>query len=371
MKLFSKNRGQTTVIIALCIVALITMLGFVIDTGRGYIDHTRLQRSVDSAVLGGVLELPDEDPTRAEEEARKAFDANMNVGETAEINKDNGRQVALQINVAKRLNDDLMYDRIYVTASSQVYNTFGSFIGQSYWPLVAQAGARVGPIAALKDTMPFGIPEEHFEKEKIEYYTYYRLSNVDHVTEKGLQYVMFAPDQTSGTYFNQIVAGNPNLVKIGDPKQVVSTGTPLDSSTYERRTCDGIVQRWKTGTFINSLTGSQNIGKGCYTTYDDDYNVENINSVSVEFDLHEFKINGKDPRVVFIPVVRPTSGSSVEVVSFAMFYIAYAHYDPEPYGEGEGAMTEFVGYFVEMFTEGPVGDGPAYGIQAVEYLNFQ
>lgn len=56
-KLKSRQQGAVAIIVAICLVVLIGMLGFVLDLGHLYIAKTELQNAADAAALSGAKEL--------------------------------------------------------------------------------------------------------------------------------------------------------------------------------------------------------------------------------------------------------------------------------------------------------------------------
>jgi hypothetical protein len=55
------EEGQSLIILAFAFLALIAMLGIALDLGLVYVERVRLKRSIDAAVLSGVVELPFEE----------------------------------------------------------------------------------------------------------------------------------------------------------------------------------------------------------------------------------------------------------------------------------------------------------------------
>ena len=72
---------------------------------------------------------------------------------------------------------------------------------------------------------------------------------------------------------------------------------------------------------------------------------------------------------MFIPFVEPVNQNNVRIVGFGLFYMEYAHFDPNPHG-GSMPLTEIVGYFVRQVIEGPVIDASVnYGVIGIEYVD--
>lgn len=345
-KLWVSTRGQATIITALLIVAIVTMLGFVLDTGRAYIDHTRLQKSVDSAALAAVQEFPSKSKTSAEIEASKAFEANLNRTVTNnDANEITMRQTSVQYNAMKgNAYDQENYDRMLVTARSEIKNVFGGILGFNKFPLVAQAGAKTGPIGALSEWYPLGITID-----QIEFYQHYRISNDNHKDVNNP--VEFVPIE-KGMLKENVANGIKSRLKVGD---IVKRDTE-----DIKNVCDGINQRFqiKIGT------------QGCFDVSETKPDTPGANHIG-KGEVKQWSY-GEDPRLVYLPVVQKKSGSNDEyqVVGFTLFYIEYAHYDPNAYG-ADVHITELVGYFVKTIIEGPInGNSPNFGVQGIEYINF-
>ena len=55
-----EQRGQSLIIVAFLIIALLAAVGLAVDLGLMYVEKVRLGRAVDAAALAGAQELPDE-----------------------------------------------------------------------------------------------------------------------------------------------------------------------------------------------------------------------------------------------------------------------------------------------------------------------
>ncbi|MFZ7943938.1 TadE/TadG family type IV pilus assembly protein [Neobacillus sp. 19] len=81
-KFWAEEKGQSMVMFAIFLVALIGFAGLAIDGGRLYISKSQLQKAVDAAALAGAQEMISgtEDDARitAEDYARKNYDKNDN-----------------------------------------------------------------------------------------------------------------------------------------------------------------------------------------------------------------------------------------------------------------------------------------------------
>ena len=58
LKYLNKKNGQAAIMVSLCLVGIIALLALVVDTGRIFVEHAKLQRGVDAAVLAAAQDLP-------------------------------------------------------------------------------------------------------------------------------------------------------------------------------------------------------------------------------------------------------------------------------------------------------------------------
>lgn len=340
-----KSSGQAIIVVSICLLCIVGVLALVVDTGRAYIDHTRLQRGVDAAVLAGVQKLPSKIETEAIALAKEAFDYNMNV---VELDPQGDRYNVQYTAVSGR--GDEMKDRMFVTADTVVHNQLGSFLGYNEWPIVAQAGARIGQISEIEHWIPIGV-----EEGEIEFFKHYRLSNTSHAVSGNLvgEIRPYVPLEAGSLRqgMSQTVKTN---IKVGQVKTV-------DRRSNIKEICDGTDDRIK---------GKIGV-KGCFNIDEATPSTEGINLIGRGYD--KAYGYGMDPRLVYVPFVKQRNSSQVEVVGFGLFYIEYAHYDSNAFGANE-QMSELVGFFVQTIIEGPLvpdtADYDNYGVMGIEYLDF-
>lgn len=341
-----KSKGQALIVVSVTLMVLIGMLALVVDTGRAYIDHSRLQRSVDAAVLAGVQELPNSDDKEAIRIAREAFDANMNLSETESNGK--SKEVNYQItSIAGNAKSPDQKDRLFLTVDTKVTNQLANFLGYPDWPIVAQAGARSGPIGQVEHWIPIGV-----EEGNIELYEHYRLGNTEHAlgSESNGHKRIYVPLQ-NGNLKDEVANTIRTSISAGQSKNIIKNANIKD-------VCDGIDNRMR----------QKNGVKGCFNVDDATPNTDGLNVVGPG--VRKDWSYGDDPRLVYVPFVKQTSKDTVEIVGFGLFYIEYAHYDSQAIGTQE-PLTEIVGYFVQTVMEGPVlDDAENYGVIGIEYLDF-
>lgn len=327
-----KQRGQALVVITVCLMALLGMLALVIDTGRAYVDHARLQRAVDAAALAAVQDLP-EDVSTAEKFAEDAFKYN-NKGEAL-------YEISF---VGPPTNPDKVNTAI-VTAQKTIENQMAHFLGYEEWPIVAQAVARSGPISSINHWIPIGV-----EEGEINLYEHMRLGNTTHTQandqdKKRIYYPLQRGDLRSdvANTINSNISVNQNLQVIQNPDV--------------KKICQGLNDR---------LTARLSV-KGCFDSTDT-FDPAGLNIVGPG--MRKDWAYGEDPRLVYIPFVEVVDKNTVKVKGFGLFYIEYAHYDEDALGS-TSSLTEIVGYFVKTVVEGPVmNDTTNYGVVGIEYVDL-
>lgn len=342
-----QQRGQALIIIAVCLLAIVGLLALVVDTGRAYIDHSRLQRAVDSAVLAGVQKLPSKSSSEAEALAQEAFNYNMNQKVTSDTKlgvKNYNTQITA---LAGNPRDPGNLDRLFVTADTTVYNQLAGFLGYDSWPIMAQAGARIGPIGAIEHWIPIGV-----EEGAIELYTHYRLGNTTHNTS----------DNMNGEARPYVPLNRGNLRQGVSTtiKSTLTVGQKVDilQNPNIKDVCSGVDDR------IRNKVGT----KGCFEIDDTVPTTEGLNLIGKGY--RKDWGYGQDPRLVYVPFVRQIDRNSVQVVGFGLFYIEYAHYDTNAFGT-DSELSELVGFFVQTIVEGPISDESFnYGVMGIEYIDF-
>lgn len=344
-RLFKRDSGQAIIVISICLLCIVGVFALVVDTGRAYIEHSRLQRAVDSAALAGVQKLPNKIETDAIQLATEAFDYNVN---REELDTGGGRY-NLQITAVSGRGSE-MKDRLFVVADTVVNNQLAGLLGYSDWPIVAHAGARIGQLAEIEHWIPIGV-----EEGEIDFYKHYRLTNTSHAVSGNLigeirPYVVLE----EGNIRQGVSQTIKKNIKVGQTKTI-------DTRSNVKEICDGVDDRIKNKIGV----------KGCFNIDEATPSTEGINIIGKGYD--KAYGYGMDPRLVYIPFVKQKNASQVEIVGFGLFYIEYAHFDSKAFGT-DRQMSEIVGFFVETILEGPLlkdeQEAINYGVMGIEYIDF-
>lgn len=420
--MLKNKRGQAAILLAMSLIAIVSLLAVVIDTGRIYVEHTKLQRAVDSAVLAAAQELPPGKNMTEDEIKELIYDALSYNLDTAEITikkDDNVSDYLLPSDIVKgqvtetkegfNLRDTLENGTVdiqflvpadsrdqektvvSVTVHKRLDTRLSTILGYNEWTISAQRIARNGPIASVPEFLPIAVVSKvdaNNNPIKIPYKRTIRLSNTQHDisnTDPLYEYIPF-------TSFNGIT--NPNdaehkaehmvkntTITTSKTANIIETRirSSADSQTLFEGMCSGIDRRITLhdagANTIGCLNSDNVIGD------DRPHNITSIN-LSRRFSY------GDDPRLVLVPIVQVTNGNYTwldrrqrvyKVIGFGMFFIQYAHYTSFPpggemysndAGGGSVAMTEFVGYFTDSILEGPI-DPQAYdyGLTGVQYVD--
>lgn len=419
MNFFSKKRGQAAILMAMCLIGIVSLLAVVVDTGRIYVEHTKLQKAVDSAVLAAAQELPpgknlEEDEIKDiiykalaynlnTEELRISKDDNLSdyllptdeIKSTVEFTKEAFTLENGSVDIQFLVPSDALEKQetvVSVTVHKLIETRLSAILGYDEWTISAQRIARNGPIASLPEFVPIAVitkVDANNKPIKIPYRTTIRLANTSHDisdTSPLYEYVPFAS-------FNGITGPNSGVAgKFEDSINGVAIKTSTHANIIETRIknreeskkifsemCKGIEERIR----------SNNAGKntiGCINSDDiikdgsKPYNITSVNS-SIRFSY------GDDPRLILVPIVQTTNNTyislstrqrSFKIIGFGMFYIQYAHYTSYPPGgerysglTGDSvAMTELVGYFTDSVIEGPINpEAYDYGLTGVQFVD--
>lgn len=335
-----KNRGQAVIAMTVCLFIILGMMALILDTGRIYLEHAKLQRSVDAAVLAAAQDLP------AEEGSQSLQSATEFGIKAAELNNVDMRK--FDINFAAPTNSvNGKLNTVIATNETTVVTRLASILGYNEWTITSSASARAGAIAKINNWIPLGIIDDG---QGVRLYNHYRLGNTTHTSANNddikllyvpINYANVRQDVSNTISSVLSVGSNVNIHKTYDANDI----------------CKGIDDRIK-----------NNIGvKGCF-------------DVTEPIDLTKLNIIGSgsrkdwaygdDPRLVYIPFVKVVDSNYLQITGFGLFYIEYAHFDPTPFG-GTRPMTELVGYFVRSVIEGPVLDTTIdYGVVGVEYVDL-
>ena len=151
-RLFSEEKGQSLVLVAIFLVALLGISAFVVDAGYLFFQKRHLQNTADAAALAGVRELVDGDANSISSVVVDYIEAHglsssdiTNMPEIQSINSGD-TEVPVELQVTRGL-------------------FFARVLGFQDSSVAARAMAATGPPANLKGLIPLGIPDEVYQAE--------------------------------------------------------------------------------------------------------------------------------------------------------------------------------------------------------------
>jgi Putative Flp pilus-assembly TadE/G-like len=190
--LIKKEEGNTILLVAFSLVALIAMTGLIIDGGKLFLTKTHLQKTANAAVLSGAQEL-----THEEESVRTI------VHETLEKHSENHSLEDMKIQ---------MEDKVSVDLSREVPLTFSQLFGFDTAPVNVHAAAELGTMGKAAGVAPLGIDESlglEFNKE-------YSLKVDQTGVEAGNFGVLALGGPGAATYEDNLLKGYQNELEVGD-----------------------------------------------------------------------------------------------------------------------------------------------------------
>lgn len=191
-RLIKKEEGNTILLVAFSLVALIAMTGLIIDGGKLFLTKTHLQKTANAAVLSGAQEL-----THEEESVRTI------VHETLEKHSENHSLEDMKIQ---------MEDKVSVDLSREVPLTFSQLFGFDTAPVNVHAAAELGTMGKAAGVAPLGIDESlglEFNKE-------YSLKVDQTGVEAGNFGVLALGGTGAATYEDNLLKGYQNELEVGD-----------------------------------------------------------------------------------------------------------------------------------------------------------
>lgn len=300
MKVLKNNHGNSTIIIALASVAIMTATALVIDLGSVYVTGVELQNAVDSAALAASAMLP----------------INENSLSGVADAKDVAIEYAEKNNVNTLSKDDITFIRgdgdyyvgVTVNAKETVNTPLASTIGIHHIDVVKDATARISPASSVIGAAPISI-EKDFFLSMVEAGTTQHLVLKYGATDEEVQYGAFGALDLDGggggsaDYEDWLANGYPYELKANDGFVTVETGNMSGA------TLDGFTSRY------NKCTHYPHVG-GC----------------TVE------QFVPSCPRVAPIPVVTYVDKHKVRIWGFAAFVFENV--------EGNGKDSRITGSFV-------------------------
>lgn len=190
----SSQRGSSTVLVCLALVALIGVSALAIDAGMMYATRIQIQNAADAAVLAGVRELPG-NPSKAIQVA----------SQYAQLNSLQDNEIVFTVSADNR--------SIKGVASRSLALLFAPIFGVNNQLLTAQATARVSPLSGCKGVVPFGVADDAYSFGDTKVIKY--AASFDNPLPPG----QFAPlslgSPGASTYADNISFGYNSLIKVG------------------------------------------------------------------------------------------------------------------------------------------------------------
>lgn len=389
MKFFNKKRGQAAIMVTITLIGIIALLALVVDTGRIFIEHGKLQRGVDAAVLAAAQDLPIGKDGSTEEIIEgiinSSLSANLNVDAQTYTKDDNLNEYMLfeeeteEVSITREA-DDISDEDVYsfdiqfitpansidgkktvisLTASKVVKTRMATFLGYSEWVVSAQQIAIIGPIQTVPEILPLGIlvdndvngkpkslplnevvrisntAHDSSSRNQLTYVPIYPLNRYNSNT--GEEYTPFrgyqTPDYQDAHDVTLFGSGKNKFVYTSDIKnaQELRISSKESSDNVFLGICDGITDRIKTSVFESSV-GCINVDES--TAGDIDYNF----TIGTSDSMYGYI---EDPRMFILPVIQYSSnytiGNSIKnrqrefkIVGFVLFFCEYAHYTSSP-----------------------------------------
>ncbi|MEA1961386.1 MAG: Tad domain-containing protein [Bacillota bacterium] len=297
------QKGTVLVLLVLAMSALAGFTALVTDTGAVYLQRMRLSNALDSAVLAGIQELPDN--TQGALEMAAAY-AQQNGGNVSEFS----------------FTVDTDNNSISGHANRQIGLFFARALGFNSTIVQAEASARLAPITSTGGVVPFGVLEDDFTfgEETV------MKEGIGDGPYRGWFGALRLGGNGAHVYRDNIKYGYPGEVSIGDV-------IPIEPGNMSGPTRVGI-----------------------------DYRIGQCNHYP-RCTIYSY-VNGC-PRILIVPIVNvqdiTSEGhpDSVRVVGFAAFLVQDC--------VGNGNENYVRGYFIRYVIPGSTGDsGADYGLYGAQ-----
>ncbi|MCF6139279.1 TadE/TadG family type IV pilus assembly protein [Pseudalkalibacillus berkeleyi] len=300
----NEESGSTIVLVGLAMVALLAIMGLVIDGGSLYMTKSHLQKVANASVLSGAQEL-----TVSESEVRQIVE---------DILKDHAEIESLEtMNI--KLNDE-----VRVQLSKDVPLHFSNLFGLESTPVKVKAAASIMSMSEAVGAAPLGIDDSI----PLEFYRPYQLKVGPHDNESGVFGILALGGTGAKTYEENLRNGYQSPIKIGD---IIDTQTGNIAG--------------KTRSVINEL----------------------VNACTVTEEEMKAGANPRDcERILLVPVYEPYDADqnqmkSIKVTGFAYFYIM------EPMDQKSTEIFGmFIKRAGTGFVDETMEDNGAYGIRLTE-----
>ena len=282
-KIYSEQRGSVSMITALFMAVLIGIAGFTLDKGVYYSEGSKLQNSLDSAVLAASMELPassihSSNWTLAENEAIAYASLNK-----FEITRDDLEPIYENDNPANRIIG------IRATKTVTVNYNFIKVLGIDSGTVTRSSTAGLSPVGGVKGVVPLCVTESGLtsaiasgvvERLIIKCSTDSDLIGIDPNTASGWFGAVRIDGSGASTYSELLSNGYSGILTVG---QVLD----MESGNMSGPTMDGFIAR------VSRCTD------GCTA---DSYLPD-------------------CPRLVYVPVIEVLPGKQVKIVAFAAFFL--------------------------------------------------
>ncbi len=259
-----EEAGSSIILVGLSLVALIGIMGLVIDGGSLYMAKSHLQKVANAAALSGAQEL-----TVNENEVRNVVNNILN---------DHTELDTLE-SISVKMKDEV---RVKLTKEVPMY--FSNLFGFESVPVTVQAAAEIGTMSEAMGVAPLGIDDS----VPLEFHKEYRLKVGPQDNDTGVFGILALGGTGSKTYEENLRNGYQDVIKWND---VIDTETGNVAG--------------KTRSVINEL----------------------VNQCSVSAEEMIAGANPRDcGRILLIPVFTPEDGDqnqlkSIRVTGFSYFYI--------------------------------------------------
>lgn len=391
----NKKQGQAAIMVSICLVGIISLLALVVDTGRIFVEHAKLQRGVDAAVLAAAQDLPigknGKDESDIDEIVMTALAYNLNNSKQeytkdANLNRylliDNNETNTVTLtkeefninNAGDNFTVDIQYltpansidgkkTVISVTVGKKIKTRLANFLGYSEWWISAQQIAIIGPIKTVPEMLPLGILVDNDENGvpiELPIGETVRLTNTKHDSGVDKQYTyvpIYGLSTKKGSSFegytdtNKDSARTRTIIGSGDKNFIytsaIKNAQELKIINKEKSEdvflgiCEGFNELIAESVFESST--------GCINTDESidegkiDYNFA-FGSISSMFGYED------DPRLFILPVIQYSSNYThhqdyignrqreFKIIGFTLFFYEYGHYTSHP------ATTEYYGH---------------------------
>ncbi len=139
---FSSEKGAVTILIACMMTVLIGFCALVTDVGLVFFNRAKMINAMDSAVLAGVQELPDQESALNIAEAYAQNNGLLTTEYSFQVSEEN--------------------KTISGNANREVSLLFAKALGYASRSLTVAAKAKIAPVSAVRGAVPFGVLENDF-----------------------------------------------------------------------------------------------------------------------------------------------------------------------------------------------------------------